>query len=355
MKQQALYIFQNYIIIAFTPDENGRYYKSLGSFSYSKSGNTYVDSNFKNNTNIDLSNYKILGKLSELDEKKASIIFKEVKYSNDLYPDFENDKTEMISTALESLKSYLRFEKWDLNNEIWIAIPKPDSKLTGKKNIVEFDITPESFDRTTVKIQLPVYTSDIKIDTKSINYSIEIPDYLYNFLISHPEINKRPTSKVIKTDVFSKLQGTLDHWNNLANELIQYDRDCKNSKKYIFISFRSYQKDKRDDYQWGYAGKETSIDFQYFIGYQVSNSHNVFVEKRYENGEFVEIPKTQRKVCVHSTSGFKRIEWSDEREEFLQKIESNFKQLSDNLNIYLKDLDSDKLDNLIANNIKLLG
>lgn len=355
MKRQGLYIYQNYRIIAFTPREGGRYYHNLSTFSYGKTSTKYMETNFGENKVENTENYKILGKLSELDEKKASVIFKEAKHSNDLYPDFENDKSETISTALDSLKSYLRFEKWDLNDEIWIAIPKPSAKLTGKKTIVEFDITPESFDRATIKIQLPVYTSDIKIDTKSINYSIEIPDYLYDFIMCHPEINKRPESKVIKTDIFSRLQSDLNHWNNLALELTQYDRDCANSKKYIFISFNSNQKEERDAYQWGYAGKRTSINFQYFIGYSIKNSNNIFVEKRFENGQFVEIPKTQRKVCINSTGGFKRIEWTQEREDFLSMIEINFKQLSDNLNLYLKDLDSDKLDNLIANNIKLLS
>lgn len=355
MKRQALYIFQNYRIIAFTPIEKGRYYHDLSTFSYGKTATKYMESNFGETKIESTGNYKILGKISDLDEKKASIIFKEAKYSNDKYPDFDNNKSETLNSALESLKSYLRFEKWDLNNEIWIAIPKPSAKLTGKKNIVEFDIIPESFNKPTVKIQLPVYTSDIKIDTKSINYSIEIPDYLYNFLMLHPEIKKRPESKVVKTDVFSKLQSSLDHWNTLANELMIYDKQSINSKKYIFISFRSYQKDKRDEYQWGYTGKETSINFQYFIGYSLANSNNVFVEKKYENGNFIEIPQTERRVSVHSISGFKRIEWSEEREYFLQKIESNFKQLSDNLNLYLKDLDSEKLDSLISNNVKLLN
>lgn len=355
MKRQALYIFQNYRIIAFSPSEKGRYYHNLSTFSYTKTSTKYSETNLGDNKIEGTSNYKILGKLSNLDEKDASIIFREAKYFNKSYPDFENNKEEIISTALESLKTYFKSERWDLDDEIWIAIPKPNAKLIGKKNIVEFDITPESFDRSTVKIQLPVYTSDIKIDTKNINYSIEIPDYLYDFLMCHPEINKRPESKVIKTDVFSRLQSDLTHWNNLALDLKQYDRDCANSKKYIFISFNSNQKEERDTYQWGYAGKRTSINFQYFIGYSIKNSNNIFVEKRFENGQFIEIPKTQRKVCIHSTGGFKRIEWTQEREDFLEMIEVNFKQLSDNLNLYLKDIDSDKLDNLIANNIKLLN
>ncbi len=43
------------------------------------------------------------------------------------------------------------------------------------------------------------------------------------------------------------------------------------------------------------------------------------------------------------------IDWTQEREDFLISLEDNFRKLSDNLNTFLKDLDSDKLDLLVAN------
>lgn len=48
------------------------------------------------------------------------------------------------------------------------------------------------------------------------------------------------------------------------------------------------------------------------------------------------------------------IPWTQEREDFLTAIETNFKILSDNLNTYLKDLNPEKLDALAASNVKLL-
>jgi len=49
------------------------------------------------------------------------------------------------------------------------------------------------------------------------------------------------------------------------------------------------------------------------------------------------------------------MDWIQEREDFLSKVEMNFKKLSDSLNEYLTDLDGDKLDLLISKETKLLN
>jgi hypothetical protein len=88
------------------------------------------------------------------------------------------------------------------------------------------------------------------------------------------------------------------------------------------------------------------------------NQEYVCVSKRYESGKgLIEIPTTERRIYIGSggTNGFKTMEWTQEREDFLDMIEINFKKLSDNLNDYLKDLDGDKLDLLISNGTKLLN
>ncbi len=176
----------------------------------------------------------------------------------------------------------------------------------------------------------------------------------------HPEIEKRPTSKVFESNVFSHVISHIYDLSCTALNLSHTDKEEKKAKKVILISFSSGQSAQRDNYQFGYIGNKTTISYQYFIGYKfregLMNTEHVCVNKRYESGKgFTEIPTTQRRIYISNTNGFKTIEWTKEREEFLEKIEVNFKQLSDNLNIYLKDLDSDKLDNLIENNIRLLS
>jgi hypothetical protein len=51
------------------------------------------------------------------------------------------------------------------------------------------------------------------------------------------------------------------------------------------------------------------------------------------------------------------IEWTQEREEFLFALENKFRNLSDNLNEFLSDLNNEKIDKLISSSFasKLLN
>ena len=357
-------MFPHYKIIVF--NGTNKYYTIKSGHvcygNYEGKNADCVDTDFANKR-IDVYNRKMLGKLSELTDEKALVIFKESRYSKSNYPNFQDINGDSLDSPLKSLKSYLKSEGWDTpDDKTWIIIPKPTKKLVGSKIDIEFEICNKEFTRPMTKTILPVYFTQIKVDTKDIKYSVEIPDYLYDYLMLHPEEGKRPKSKVFESNVFAQVIGHIGDLSNTALVLAHTDKEEKKAKKVILVSFNSAQSPQRDSYQFGYTGNRTSISYQYFIGYKfkegLMNQEYVCVNKRYESGKgFTEIPVTQRRVYIGSggTNGFKTIEWTQEREDFLEKIELNFKLLSDNLNIYLKDLDSDKLDNLIANNIKLLS
>lgn len=355
-------MFPHYKIIVF--QGNSRYYTVKSGRvcygDYEGKSSPFVDTDFSNKR-IDVYNHKMLGKLSELTDEKALVIFKESRYSKTNYPNFQDMEGLKLDSPLESLKSYLKSEGWDTpDDKTWIIIPKPAKKLVGSKIDIEFDICNEEFTYPMIKTTLPVYFTPIKVDTKEIKYSVEIPDYLYDYLMLHPEESKRPKSKVFESNVFAQVICHIGNLSSTALSLAHTDKEEKKAKKVILVSFASAQSGQRDILNFGFTGNRTNISYQYFIGYTfregLNNTEHVCVSKRYESGKgFTEIPTTQRRVYIGNTSGFKTIEWTQEREDFLEMIEMNFKQLSDNLNLYLKDLDSDKLDNLIANNIKLLS
>lgn len=357
-------MFPHYKIIVFNAHSASTYFALKGNhvcYGIGKNADG-VDTDFANKR-MDLYNNKMLGKLSELTDEKALVIFKESRYSNSDYPNFQDIEGANLKSPLESLKSYLKFDGWDApDDKTWIIIPKPSKKLVGNKIDIEFDICNETFTRPTVKTILPVYFTPIKVDTKDIKYSVEVPDYLYDYLMLHPEIEKRPKSKVFESNVFALVIEHIGQLSETALQLAYTDKEEKKAKKVILVSFGSAQSPQRDNYQFGYTGNRTSISFQYYIGYKfkegLMNREYVCVNKRYESGKgFTEIPTTQRRVYIgeNNTSGFKTIEWTQEREDFLEMIEVNFKKLSDNLNNYLKDLDGNKLDLLISNGTKLLS
>jgi len=361
---KELFLFPNYKIIVFQGTD--KYYTVKNGYvcygNWEGKGSPYIENDFSN-SRINVSNCKMLGKLSELKDDSVKVVFKEARYQKTNYPNFQDIEGAGLDSPLESIKSYLRSENWDTpDDKTWIIIPKPTKKLAGTKLDIEFDICDESFNPQTIKIILPVHFTQIKIDTKEIKYSVEVPDYLYDFLMLHPEIVKRPKSKVFESNIFSLVISHIGQLSTDAINLTRTDKEEKKAKKVIMVSFGSSQRAEKDGYQFGYIGNRTTIGYQYYVGYTfkegLMNREYICVDKRWESGKgFTLIPSTQRRVYIGegNQGSFKKIEWTQEREDFLNMIEVNFKKLSDNLNQYLSDLDGDKLDLLITNGTKLLS
>lgn len=363
MEIKELWLFENYKIIVFDGKAPKIYYTVKdGYVCYSeinKNANS-IESNFHNNR-IDVHNKKMLGKVSELTEQKCKKIFTEARYLKEKYPDFLKGESNVLDSALESIKSFLQSEKWSYDyDRTWIIVPTPKKKLTGHSVDIEFNIIDEDFNKI-VTTTLPVYFSEINSKTKEIKYSVEIPDHVYDFMMLHPELNKRPVSKVYQDVVFSKVISYIENLNYQCRDLKNFDKQERLAKKYILVYFNSSKTSQRDTYQFGYAGENTIIKFQYFVGYTFKDAYDkdwICVDKRHEAGKgFVEIPKTQRRVFLSSGgySSFKKIEWTQEREDFLAKIEEGFDKLRNMLNGYLSDIDANKLDMLLKNEVKLLG
>lgn len=362
-QQKELFLFPNYKI--FVVEGRGcKYFFTVknGHVCYAMNPSCdAVDIEFSNRR-LSVLNHKMLGRLSNLKEGQCKSAFVEARYTEKKYPNFLDIKGEKLDSALESIKTYLKSENWTGDdNNTWIIIPIPAKKLSGKKFDVEFNLCPEDFSYGNDKKTLSVYMSDIKVDTREIKYSVEIPDYLYDYLMIHPEQDKRPKSKVYTTNVFSMLHEHLSSLCGCAQTLTDIDKELAKAKKVILVRFGSAQTEVRDDYAHGYAGKSTSINYQFFIGYEMTKSNLsgekcIYVDSMWTAGKgYVALNHSERKIPIGKVGGYKILDWSKEREKFLTSIEIDFKKLSDGLNIYLSDLNDTKLDLLIANNPKLLN
>lgn len=361
MEIRELFIFNHYKIFVFEGRDS--YYSSSkdGTVCHSmgQTGTKFVETGFQHK---DTKNYKVLGKLSELTDKKCETIFKEARVNLDKYPNYNDPDDPGLDSALESIKSYLTAEGWDKKSEkTWILIPRPTKKMVGQKIPIDFKLCKKTFklaDRHEIHT-LDVYMTRIKQDIKEIKYAVEIPDYIYDFLMQHPEQEKRPVSKIIESTNFATLHKDMEQRSHDAVLLNEFDDKMKSARKVLVIDFGSSQREVRDMYNFGYAGKKTNINFQFFVGYKIIeglSSRTLFVDKKYVQGKgFIELPINQRMTPVTGQSG-KIIDWTQEREDFLIHIEENFKKLSDNLNMYLSDIDEDKMNLLITQNFtKLLG
>ncbi len=362
-QHRELFLFPNYKIIVLEGNSSAYYYtvNSHGVCEDITPSCRYYDTKFQN-SRINVSNCKMLGRLSKISEQKCKMLFSEARYNSALYPNFIDIDGDKLESALESIKSYLKSENWSADEDnTWIIIPKPAKKLVGKKFDVEFDLVAEDFGHGRSKVILPVYTNEIKSDTKEINYTVEVPDYIYDFLMVHPEEDKRPKSKVYTTNVFADLHTHLSTLGNYAHSLTEHDKELKKAEKVILVMFGAGQRETKDNWVHGYTGIQTNINYRYLIGYKMvksslSGQKAIYVDKKWIAGKgFVTVRADERKHPIFDVSGSKIISWTQEREDFLANIESNFKKLSDNLNTFLSDLDDNKLDLLIANNPKLLN
>lgn len=207
----------------------------------------------------------------------------------------------------------------------------------------------------------------------------------------------------IPLHVFEKLKDTSDHYKTKENggkfkrkvrlpsfkylcETIEsYCYDAKksvevenlNKVKKLFIKFDFGNRLTRDNWCGAGTGNVLNTRFQFFVGYKVVTTRKKILsfeeEKEVEfikyYSEYVELVKGVAGTYKLGTlqplnmdwkhkeveNTYVIVDWTQEREDFLQSIEDTFNELGIKLNMFLGDLDGAKLDNLIENNQKLLG
>jgi hypothetical protein len=227
-----------------------------------------------------------------------------------------------------------------------------------------------------------------------IEYKVVIPDFMFKELANTEErfktefdINNHRVSGLFpKNAVSRKFQRTqtsilLSSLRDYINELsaLLVDKHCievNNMKKKIFISFNHSNEHTTNGLNSAYTGERISQTFRYFIGYEVmtdkfSNLLNRKVEKRYitkigyaspiasvqlYNSNFKEREDLFLPLPNHGESvekfeqRYSIIDWTEEREQFCERIKQTFIKVNDELAKFLKDIDSNKMDMLMASN-----
>jgi hypothetical protein len=155
---------------------------------------------------------------------------------------------------------------------------------------------------------------------------------------------------------------------NQAVHVRQMEKDSEKHNKMIVISFKSSETSIRDTFNFAYLGQKIDTSFNWCVVYKYIDtwgSAQYFTWKRLNKMNFSGISdlpnensiqhteKQGRKFYIHGRPAGVMVEWTQEREDFLLALESKFRQLSNNLNEFLKDIDAEKLDMLIENSEKL--
>jgi hypothetical protein len=299
----------------------------------------YVQTDFGNQMSI-FRNAQLLGGILETEDSKIDRLYSEA----------------LSEGSKEDLIRFLSDNGWEIDSLTYIICKKFNKKLAGKKIPIIFNIVSEEFNHDYKDVELDVYMSYINKNSKKVTFSVRIPDYIYKVCSEDPAEEKRPTKDYIEDECLGRLHSGLTSLSIQARSLVDREKSAKKVKKYIAINFTSNENTLRDSYQWAYVGQEIRTSFNWYTFYgTVRNERFTFYR--------VDSDTTLHTLGIKGVSDYTKfdkknwissaprvyVEWTQEREDFLLSLEDNFRKLSENLNKFLKDLDTDKLDLLVAN------
>jgi len=225
-------------------------------------------------------------------------------------------------------------------------------------------------------------------------WKVVIPDYIFNelantepqFKTSHDVNNKMPfgcfsrdtiTYKFKKTQVSTSISHLRKCFSEMTIIILnRHSIETQSQKKKIFIKFEEKSNQTRYQMNGAYTGLHQSLSFRFFLGYEMLvKSHKllsgsdgfeqeeVFTKKYFTKAEYgmngqrifgrVIENFVEKDYLCHHLEDWKKIEseyiiidHTQEREDFLIKIQEQFTNLSEKLSNFFK-FDNDNIDLLI--------
>jgi hypothetical protein len=261
-----------------------------------------------------------------------------------------------------------------------------------------------------IKVPFCVPTADLKnferkilnVDAKisesmevsgNIEYSVTIPDYMFNELantepkfkteydINTLEISGLFSQKTIKQKfqktqtalLISQLQEYIASLTTFIND--RHSVETSTMKKKIFISFNHSDNQTKNNLNGAYTGRKISQSFQFFTGYEVMTKKfskiGEGIKKQYlskiyyslpgavghkNDTEFKEKDDLYLQLNQHGESiesfesKYSIIDWTEEREQFCKQIQDTFVKVNKELEEFLKKIDNNKMDALMSGN-----
>lgn len=219
-------------------------------------------------------------------------------------------------------------------------------------------------------------------------WKVVIPDYMFNeladsepqFKTTYDQNNKYSglfsknmhTRKFMKTQYSNSIESLKNYIYELSTIIVnRHSIETTSEKKKIFIKFNNEEKEKRYEMNFAYKGLEISQKFNYFIGYEGLTKKNVMNfdsdttqiktihKKRYYTKIKCKSLTSLRELLPDDIftleepykveAEYKVIDWTQEREYFLNKIQDSFKSVNLKLNYFFSDIREDNIDSLINN------
>lgn len=323
----------------------------------------YGCNGFANRRDITLKEKQLIGRVVDLKENKAIDIFDRARIE-DKYINYLKEG-EHFETAKESLISYIELQGWEGKIEnTYIIVPKKSKKLRGTKISIEFDLGTEDCGYgESIMEELDVYMTPITSKVKDIRFAVKIPKRLYEMAMTNNDIEQRPKKDYFEASALTSLHREMADIVSKCHHIWRLNKSAEKSKKVIVINFNSSERPNRDDYNHAYTGQQINTSFNFFVAYKCEdkgwNTNKMFNFKQLFSGGgsmdkgrkgIVDFEAQGKRRWIENTRCQVTVEWSQEKEDFLMKLEEQFRQLSANLNEFLSDLNEEKLLALIKNN-----
>lgn len=319
---------------------------------------------FMNRSDLSLSRKELVGNVGNLSEEIVIDLFNRAGIENPYINYLEGGKD--LTSALDSLQTYLELQGWDVDLDYtYLVAPKKSKELKGKKIPMEFDVGAKDFRYTYGKIieVLDVYMTPITKKSKSVRFSVKIPKFIYDKAMTNTEIKERPVVNYIEGDTISYLHSRMDYWVGKCRGIYDLEKSAASASKFLYVMFVSGEGATRDSFNFAYTGQSINIRFKYYVAYKTSGG-KMFTNQRLQSGSgaidkgikgLIGDDGDKEKYWISGGQQGIQLKWTQEKEDFLKRLEGQFRTLSDNLNKFLKDIDEEKLLGLMNDNIKLLN
>jgi len=260
---------------------------------------------------------------------------------------------------------------------------------------VPFILPTSDFKNSELKeLSVEMHISDTMIVNGNIEYSVAIPDYIFNeiantepqFKTEYDQNNRKIsglfsertiTRKFKKTQTSFLIENLREYISSLTQFLNdKYSLETSSIKKKLFISFKHSDSHTTNGLNGAYTGRSIQQSFRYFTGYEVMTSKfsgiegtvkKEYISKIYyaapgaslrkldtgfkeKEDLFLKLPKYNQTIESFEAE-YSIIDWSEEREDFCRKIEEKFIKVNEELDGFLKNLDDDKIEVLMTGNV----
>lgn len=212
-------------------------------------------------------------------------------------------------------------------------------------------------------------------------FKVVVPDSLYDYLLNeHPDYDKTKKTfgnfvekNFIKTLHFSSFKDLYDYFEKMTLDALFMKKleNLEENNKVIFIRNSFGYRGVADNYNHADMNKLVSLEFSYFVAYEVpkkkiffddkdeaqeKTSYEYFGLRRREHPMGTNTGRSRNQLPYlpeSSTRGFTKIKWTKEREDFLAKIEERMAEISGSIKSFIDKFDDDNFE-LMMSNVKLL-